>query len=179
MNQSIFSRKIAVSLLAAVTVLPIEVTAGTQPTQDDSTANIITVTNRENIRVVYDVNHDILDAGIGKALYYVRGLLEAYKDMGVEEKALHISVVVHGAPAYWLLNSDAYQLHVGDVFAFNPNEKVVDELISHGVSVEVCHVTMKSKGWKAEDILPGVKIVHDGYTRIIDLQQQGYGYIAF
>jgi len=143
------------------------------------TTSIITVTKKENIRVVYDVSHNTMDAGIGKALYYARGLLEAYKDMGISEKELHISVVVHGAAAYWLLNSDAYQLHVGDIFAFNPNEHVVEGLLSHGVSVEICHVTMKSKGWSADDILPGVKIVHDGYTRIIDLQQQGYSYIAF
>jgi intracellular sulfur oxidation DsrE/DsrF family protein len=46
-------------------------------------------------------------------------------------------------------------------------------------SVEICHVTMKGKGWTAEDILPGVIIVHDAYTRLIDLQNRGWAYIRF
>jgi len=36
---------------------------------------------------------------------------------------------------------------------------------------------MKQYGWKAEDILPNVKIVVGAYPRIIDLQ--GYAYIRF
>lgn len=38
---------------------------------------------------------------------------------------------------------------------------------------------MKGKGWTHKDLLPGVRVVHDGYTRLIDLQQRGYGYIRF
>ena len=137
------------------------------------------IQKRSNIRVAYDVKDDVMDAGIGKALYYVRGLLESYQSMGVGPKRLHISVVLHGAAAYWLLDESAYQQHLNDPFGFNPNTQVVRELLEHGVSVEICHSTMKSKGWTAADILPGVTIVHDAYTRLIDLQQRGYAYIRF
>lgn len=141
--------------------------------------NVVSVTKRQNIRVAYDVKDDVWDAGIGKALYYVRGLLEAYKSMGVPPRQLRISAVLHGDAAYWLLNEQAYQHYRNDPFAFNPNEKVVQELLEHGVSVEICYSTMKSKGWTADDVLPGVTIVHDAYTRLIDLQQRGYAYIRF
>ena len=150
-----------------------------QETVSKSNPEIIKIKKRKNIRIVYDVSHNDLTAGIGKALYYARGLIEAYKDMGVTPKDLKISVVVRGAAAYWLLKPDAYQMHVSDIFAFNPNEKVVADLIKLGVSVEICNVTMKSRGWQPEDILPDVKLVHDGYTRIIDLQQQGYAHLVF
>jgi len=179
MSHNIFPTNISICLIVILLSLPFTPGRAENVVAKPIAPQIITVSKKDNIHVVYDVSHDVFDAGIGKALYYVRGLLEAYKDMGVKEKALHISVVVHGAAAYWLLNSDAYQQYVGDIFAFNPNEKVVEELIAHGVSVEICHVTMKSKGWTAEDILPNVKMVHDGYTRIIDLQQHGYSYIYF
>lgn len=53
------------------------------------------------------------------------------------------------------------------------------ELLQHGVSVEICNVTMRAKGFTPEDLLPGVVIVHDAYTRLIDLQQRGYAYIRF
>ncbi len=137
------------------------------------------VERRQDIRVAYDIKDNVWAAGIGKGLYYVRGLLEAYKDQGVSMDQLHISVVLHGKAAYWLLNDQAYQIHTLDPFAVNPNDKVVEELLAHGVSVEICHVTMKGKGWTAEDILPGVTIVHDAYTRLIDLQNRGWAYIRF
>jgi intracellular sulfur oxidation DsrE/DsrF family protein len=47
------------------------------------------------------------------------------------------------------------------------------------VSVEICNSTMKSKGWTGNDLLPGVTIVHDAYTRLIDLQHRNYAYIRF
>jgi len=140
---------------------------------------VVQIQKRKNIQVAYDVKDDVLDAGIGKALYYVRGLLESYKSMGVLPAQLHISVVVHGSAAHWLLQEGAYQQNENDPFAYNPNTQVVQELLDHGVSVEICHSTMKSKGWTADEILPGVIIVHDAYTRLIDLQQRGYAYIRF
>ncbi|MDX1795191.1 MAG: DsrE family protein [Hydrogenovibrio sp.] len=144
-----------------------------------ASTEILPVQQKHDIRVVYDVNQDQQEAGIGKALYYVRGLLEAYKKQHVPMKEIHISVVVHGGAGYWLLKNKPYQNHVGNPFDVNPNKKVVQELIQHGVSVELCHVTMKAHGWTAKDVLPGVKIVFDAYTRMIDLQMRGYAYIKF
>jgi intracellular sulfur oxidation DsrE/DsrF family protein len=146
---------------------------------EKSTDSVITIEKRQNIRVVYDVKDDIWDAGIGKALYYVRGLIESYKAMGVPEKQLHISIVLHGPTVYWLLNEETYQIYKNDPFDYNPNEKVVQELLEHGVSVEVCNSTLKGKGWKRENLLPGVTIVRDAYTRLIDLQNRNYAYIRF
>ena len=141
--------------------------------------NIVKIHQKKNIRVVYDVKDDVWDVGIGKALYYVRGLLESYKTFGVPPKELKISVVLHGPTAYWVLNEATYRQFKNDEFAFNPNEHVIQELLQHGVSVEVCNVTLRGQGWNAEDLLPGVTVVHDAYTRLIDLQQQGYAYIRF
>ncbi|MDG4813494.1 DsrE family protein [Hydrogenovibrio sp. 3SP14C1] len=141
--------------------------------------DILTVKNKQDIKVVYDINQNNIQAGIGKGLYYVRGLLQAYQKQGVSNKQLHISVVVHGAAAYWLLKDKPYQKFTGNPFDVNANKKVVQDLLGLGVSVEICHVTMKGYGWTAEDVLPGVKLVFDAYTRMIDLQQQGYAYIKF
>jgi len=140
---------------------------------------ILKITKKKNIRVVYDVKYDVWDAGIGKALYYARGLVEAYKALGVPQKEIRISVVLHGPTAYWVLKDEPYRQFKNDEFAVNPNEHVIQGLLQHGVSVEVCNVTLRGKGWDADDVLPGVTIVRDAYTRIIDLQQQGYSYIRF
>ncbi len=140
---------------------------------------VIGVEKHKNIRVVYDDKDDVWDAGIGKGLYYLRGLLESYKALKVDPKQLKISIVLHGDTAYWLLNDQAYQQYKNDPFTYNPNAKVVEELLGHGVSVEICRVTMHAHGFVPEDLLPGVVIVHDAYTRLIDLQQRGYAYIRF
>lgn len=140
---------------------------------------VVTISKLRNIHVAYDVKDDVWEAGIGKALYYVRGLLEAYKAQGVNEKDVKISIVLHGPTVYWMLNEAAYRRFKNDEFEFNPHEQVLQELLQHGVSVEVCNATLRGKGWNETDLLPGVIRVHDAYTRLIDLQQQGYAYIRF
>jgi intracellular sulfur oxidation DsrE/DsrF family protein len=140
---------------------------------------IINIEKRQHINIAYDVKDDVWEAGIGKALYFVRGLLESYKSMDVSPEQLHISIVMHGPAAYWLLNDAAYQIHKDDPFDYNPNEKIVRELLALGVSVEICNSSMKGKNWTDKDLLPGVSIVHDAYTRLIDLQHRGYAYIRF
>lgn len=147
----------------------------TQPTQHLT----LSIENHDDIRVVYDVKEDVWEAGVGKALYFVRGLVESYKSIGVSPEKLHISVVMHGGTAYWLLKDSSYQMHTNDPFGYNPNDHVVSELIALGVSVEICNSTMKAKGWTGNDLLPDVTIVHDAYTRFIDLQNRRYSYIRF
>lgn len=88
-------------------------------------------------------------------------------------------VVVHGAAGYWLLNDENFRKRQLDPFDVNPNEQIVRELQDHGVSIELCSATMQEKGWTPQDLLPGVKLVHDAYSRIIDLQMHGYAYIYF
>ena len=85
---------------------------------------------------------------------------------------------MHGNAAKFLLVDETYQDVTLDPFNVNLNSKITQDLIDLGVSVEICHSTMRSKGWKAEDVLPGVVIVHDGYTRLIKLQNDGYAMIG-
>jgi intracellular sulfur oxidation DsrE/DsrF family protein len=178
-------RRTAITLLSILISASIPALAGPSapPATPDSALpaapQIIGVTVTKNIRVVYDVKDDVWDAGIGKALYYVRGLLEAYKALDVPESELKISVILHGPTVYWALDEDAYRKYRNDAFDFNPNTEVIRDLLAHGVSIEICNATLKGKGWTAADLLPGTTIVHDAYTRLIDLQLRGYTYIRF
>lgn len=129
-------------------------------------------------KVVYDIHAGDLAAGASKGLYYARGLIEAFGKQGVKPAQLDIHLVLHGDAAQYLLIDETYQKAVNDPFAVNLNAKITQDLLDRGVSVEICHSVMKSKGWKPEDVLPGVTIVHDGYTRLIKLQNDGYAYIG-
>ncbi|HHJ18220.1 MAG TPA: hypothetical protein ENJ84_00075 [Gammaproteobacteria bacterium] len=129
-------------------------------------------------KVVYDLRSDKQAAGINRGLYYIRGLIEAFRKQGVKPDQLDIHVVMHGKSGKALLIDETFQSVVDDPFSINPSARIVSDLIELGVRVEMCHSAMKSKGWTAEDILPNVVIVHDGYTRLIKLQNDGYAYIG-
>jgi intracellular sulfur oxidation DsrE/DsrF family protein len=139
---------------------------------------VVMVDANAKYRAVYDIHTDKMSAGISKGLYYARGLFEAFSKQDVKPEQLDIHLVLHGDAAKELLIDTTYQEAIKDPFAINPNSKIVQDLLDLGVSVEICRSAMKSKGWTADDVLPGVTIVHDGYTRLIKLQNDGYAYIA-
>jgi intracellular sulfur oxidation DsrE/DsrF family protein len=166
-------------LLCAVTIHPAIATTPTETsTQTTSNDQMIKVNPHANYKVVYDIHSEEIAAGIHKGLYYARGLIEAYEKQGVTPQQLSIHLVMHGDAAKFLLVDDTYQRAIKDAFSTNNNAKIVQDLIHLGVHVEICHSTMKAMGWTAKDILPGVTMVHDGYTRLIALQNQGYAYIG-
>lgn len=139
---------------------------------------MVKVDPHAHYKVVYDIHSSEVAAGISKGLYYARGLIEAYRKQGVESKQLDMHLVLHGDAAQFLLVDETYRDVVGDSFAVNFNAKITQDLLGLGVSVEICHSVMRAKGWTADDVLPGVTIVHDGYTRLVKLQNDGYAYIG-
>ncbi len=139
---------------------------------------IVQVDAHARYRAVYDIHSTDIAAGISRGLFYARGLIEAFGKQGVAPGKLDIHLVLHGDAAQFLLTDDTYQTVVGDPFAVNLNAKITQDLIDLGVRVEICHSVMKAKGWTAEDVLPGVTLVHDGYTRLIQLQNDGYAVIG-
>ncbi len=139
---------------------------------------LVSVDPHGHYKVVYNIHSAEMMAGISKGLFYARGLIEAYHKQGVTPQQLDIHLVLHGDAAKYLLIDTTYRDVVDDPFAVNLNAKITQELLNLGVSVEICHSTMKSNGWTADDVLPDVTIVHDGYTRIVKLENDGYAYIG-
>ena len=129
-------------------------------------------------RVVYQIKDDEREEGVGKGLLSVKKLMEAYESMGIPVDEVYISAVFHDKAGYWMLRDASYASFTG-TGKKNPNTIIIRELITTGVSIELCAQTMKRHGWKPEDILPEVSIVAGAYPRIIDLQLQGYAYIRF
>ncbi|MDO9252377.1 MAG: DsrE family protein [Pseudomonadota bacterium] len=169
-----FRTLLSTLLLATLLAAPSVQAASTQP----EARHLVMVEKTSRYRVVYDIQSDEMAAGISRGLYYARGLFEAFRKQGVETGQVDVHLVLHGDAAAMLLIDETYQLAINDPFAVNPNAKIAQDLIDLGVSVEICHSAMRSKGWKPKDVLPNVTIVHDGYTRLIKLQNDGYAYIG-
>ena len=168
--------KILVLLVGALGLAGPSLAQDMEPALSERT--LVNVDPHARYKVVYDIHSAEMAAGISKGLFYARGLIEAYRKQGVTPAQLDIHLVLHGDAAQYLLVDSTYRDVVDDPFAVNLNAKITQDLLNLGVSVEICHSVMKSKGWTADDVLPGVTIVHDGYTRLIKLQNDGYAYIG-
>ena len=149
-----------------------------EPVANKAERPMVMVDKNARYRAVYNIHSGEEMAGVSRGLFYARGLIEAFRKQGVKPKQLDIHLVLHGDAAKFLLVDDTYQEVTNDPFNVNLNSNLVQDLIDLGVSMEICHSTMKNKKWKAADILPGVIIVHDGYTRLIKLQNAGYALIG-
>jgi len=135
--------------------------------------------NSTDIKVVWEVSTDNMEQGIGAGLLYPEMQFSRYEFLGVPKENYKLSVVIHSAAGKFLLNDEAYKKATGSDSP-NPNKEQVAKLISQGVSVELCIVTMEMNKWTEKDLLPGVAIIFVGaYPRITDLQYQGYKYIKF
>ena len=180
MIQLSLMRRICRLLCAMPLLLPLAAAAasptGLAPgfTWDDVTG----IENTDEIKVVYGIKEDDWEAGVGKPLFYARGLFQSYDAMGVSPAHVDMHLVLHGAAGYWLLDDDAYRAEQNQLTG-NPNAHIVKELIDQGAHIEACYETLKAHGWHRDDLLPGVEIVHDAYSRIVDLQSRGYAYLPF
>lgn len=164
-------RKITLLLLLVITFISSGVKAQNPEIND--------ITHKKNVTSVWEVNTDVWENGVGAGLHYPSLLNAKYQALGLSKGDYQISVVVHLAAGYWLLNDAAYVKHTGKSKG-NPNKELVAQLINDGVSVEICGVTMANNKWTAADLLPGVVILETGaYSRIIDLEKSGYSYIRF
>jgi intracellular sulfur oxidation DsrE/DsrF family protein len=132
---------------------------------------------KDGIKVVYQIKTDGKKGGIGEGLYYVKKLIDAYEKLGITESSRKVHAVFHGKAGYWLLKDSVYAKEADE--NRNPNKKIIGELLTRDVNIELCSSTMRNHGWEASDLLKGVTIVVGAYPRIIDLQMRGYAYIRY
>ena len=131
---------------------------------------------RTVIRVVYDVQEDDWEFHVGKGLARIRDLVADYKSLDIPQSEVNITVVFHGAAAYWMLRDEVYSAFTRREGP-NPNKTLIHDLVEWGVSIELCAQAMKQYEWKRADILPEVKIVTGVCPRIVELERQGYVYM--
>ncbi len=133
---------------------------------------------RNDITIVCRIDTDAWKDGVGAGLAFVQELVESYRSLGTPAEQLHVTAVVHGEAAYWMLKDASYAAFKKGATA-NPNANVIRQLTEMNVALELCGKTMSEHGWKEQDLLPGVKVIPNAHPRIVDLELQGYAYIRF
>jgi uncharacterized protein len=139
---------------------------------------VIPLQTRENLRIVYQVTDDLLHEGVNRGLFYARKLVDTYEAEGIPADQVHLHLVYHGTGINAVVNEQA-RARLKAETAENPNTRLLADLLRRGVQIELCDSTMRQKGVRPEELLPGVKRVVGAYPRLVDLQLQGYAYIKF
>ena len=135
------------------------------------------VNTAKTYKAVFDIsyspnNKSQLNASLGTAARF----LNMHAQNGVPLEQLKVALVVHGKAAKDLLLSEAYMAKCG---VENPNEKLLNDLMSAGVEIIFCGQTFSSKGFLKEDLIKGVQLSLSAMTALIQLQDDNYRLIKF
>ena len=143
----------------------------------ENTKPPLQIVNQTGIKVVVQINYtDTMPNGISKQVMAVKNLYDQYTDLGMKPgKDYEIVMVFRADGAQFLLTDEAYDLKVKKPHPKgNPNKAMIEAMHKGGVRMYECHVAMKLKGYKPEDIFPFSRIVVSGIGAIVDFEKSGY-----
>jgi intracellular sulfur oxidation DsrE/DsrF family protein len=146
-----------------------------QTTQN--TKPLLEITNRTGIKVVAQVNYSsTMPNGISKQVMAVKNLYDQYSNLGMKPgKDYEIIMVFRADGAQFLLTDEAYDLKVKQPHPKgNPNKAMIEALYKGGIKMYECHIAMKLKGYKPEDIFPFSRVVVSGIGAVVDFEKSGY-----
>lgn len=128
-------------------------------------------------RAVFDVapSPDAADA-INPRIESLARFLNMHARAGVHGERMHLALVVHGAAGKDMLSSAAYKSRFG---VANPNAPLLAALQANGVRVILCGQTAAHRGFRREELAPGVETAMSAMTALVALQSEGYRLISF
>ena len=124
----------------------------------------------KNANVVFNMDHAAFSGDTPVGLSHMSMMLNRFNQ---NHTKWNMVAVFHGDAGYMLLNDETYNV-VRKTRTGNPYKVTIQELISHGVQIEECAVTMKNNQWNNGNLIPSVKVNSGADGRIVDLVQQGY-----
>lgn len=128
------------------------------------------------MRAVFDVARTDDPGKPNRHLESAARFLNMHADAGRAPGTLEAAIVVHGPAARDLLNDRAHLARQGTE---NPSSALLRALMDSGVEVILCGQTAAFGGYRADELLPGVKLALSAMTALVSLQDQGYRLIAF
>ncbi|MHB9143545.1 MAG: DsrE family protein [Paludibacter sp.] len=166
----------SVALVLFAILLPvIQTDVWAQTTENTETP--LEITNRTGIKIVAQVNYSsTIPNGISKQVMAVKNLYDQYSNLGMKPGTdYEILMVFRADGAQFLLTDEAYDLKVKQPHPKgNPNKAMIETMYKGGVKMYECHIAMKLKGYKPEDIFPFSRVVVSGIGAVVDFEKSSY-----
>ena len=165
-------RHFAFATVAAVTVM---LGATITPAYPEDSQDQATLSGLSEVKVAFDVTN-----GDGKALLKQLDVIDETRQSLIKQGVKPYFVITFRGPATKLVQKDQSQIKAEDrEYAAKIAEKISELHSADGVtSIEQCGVAVRLSGTKPQDVVPGVKVVGNGWISLMAYQAKGYGYIS-
>jgi len=126
-------------------------------------------------KVVFDISespesHTKINRSIDTAARF----LNMQAQNGVDPEKMKVALVIHGQAYKDILTNSAYQERFDTT---NPNQKLVESLLSSGVQFIVCGQTAKARAISKIDMIPNVQMALSAMNALLKLQHKEQGFI--
>ena len=164
-------RRFTSAAAAAIAVLAFAIAPGHSQTADDKAA----LSELSEVKVAFDLQN-----GDAKALLKQLEVIDETRQSLIKQGVKPEFVITFRGPATKLVQKDQNQIKAEDREAADNIAKKISALSSaDGVAgIEQCGVAVRLAGTKPADVVPGVKVVGNGWISLMAYQAKGYGYIA-
>jgi intracellular sulfur oxidation DsrE/DsrF family protein len=162
-----------VSIAAATAVLLIA--GGFTPACAEGPQDQAALAGLSEVKVAFDVRN-----GDPRGLLKELDVIDETRQSLIKQGVKPTLVIAFRGPATKLVQTDQTQIKAEDR---DDAVKVADKIkalqAAEGVAgMEQCAVAVRLAGTKPENVLPGIKVVGNGWISLSAYQAKGYGYIA-
>jgi intracellular sulfur oxidation DsrE/DsrF family protein len=164
-------RRLTCAAAAAIACLVLAIAPAHSEGGDDQAA----LSGLSEVKVAFDLTN-----GDGKALLKQLEVIDETRQSLIKQGVKPLFVITFRGPATKLVQTDKNQIKAEDrESADNIAKKITALSSADGVAgIEQCGVAVRLAGTKAAEIVPGVKVVGNGWISLMAYQAKGYGYIA-
>jgi intracellular sulfur oxidation DsrE/DsrF family protein len=122
------------------------------------------------IKVAFSVAALAFEGDLPASLFHLQLIT---KDIDAWAARSQVIAVFHTAAGHVTLHDDAYNAD-RMVSTGNPYKKLLTDLMTRGVQVELCGATAAVHKWGNADLLPQVQVNTDAMARMSQLAQEGF-----
>ncbi len=128
--------------------------------------------NQPQVKVYFDVN-----LGNAKKLETRLMLINTtYEEFVAQGSRPDVVIGFRGKASYFITKGTGY-VEVQDRALKQKIHEWIHIFRSKGIQLEQCRIALKMTGIEADDLLPAVKVVANGYVSMIVYQNQGFSFV--
>jgi intracellular sulfur oxidation DsrE/DsrF family protein len=122
------------------------------------------------VKVVFSIGSLAFEGDLPASIFHLQLISNDTADWNAKAQVI---AVFHTNAGHVTLHDSAYNVD-RNIATGNPYKKLLADLMTRGVQVELCGATAKVHHWGNADLLPGIKVNTDAMARTTQLVQQGF-----